>query len=484
MAKIEMSEVIALCQEFQTAAENVKDSLEKINGNATDISSLNSFTGDGPSKAKNYLKDIYKGVNEAYNETLEIITDSFDVAISNFESSVDEASDTLIQDEYLETVRTEVEKSSKLVKNATKTINASIGSISDISNASKVNTSEISKSSKEFNQIIEKLKKSLSSFISSSQSIAADCDNAIEYLGKIQAEMNKITSNGGISGYKASTITTVMGLLKENKKLNKARKHSLKLVAAVNSARGYKKLKASGDIFYNTRNIKNATKVWIIDPNTGKKVLASSARRSIPGSVGFNKKGKEFLKNKELQFDKYQLKRTKLSGIGRASKDGVKDSFKLVDVSGIKNSFKSGSWIKGTGKVLGGGLSVGFTALSAYDNYTDAKKQGLNKKEAVVASGINTATSMAVYGASAKVGMAIGTAIFPGAGTVVGAVLGLATGMIISGVANKVLDKVLLDPLKKGVNKTVKEVGKKVKQLGNNVSSFFGKAKIGNFSFG
>jgi len=157
---------------------------------------------------------------------------------------------------------------------------------------------------------------------------------------------------------------------------------------------------------------------------------------------------------------------------------GLKNSVKGVGSAtwkGALSDFKPDEF-KALNKV-GKGLFFLNIGMSGLDNYNDAYSDpNLTNVEAFFATGVNTASDVAISGAtwagSMATAAAIGTMIFPGGGTVAAvAVTGAAIG--INWLVNEGLEKI-------GVKDAVKDVGKGIVKGVSDSLSWAGK-KLGNF---
>ena len=134
----------------------------------------------------------------------------------------------------------------------------------------------------------------------------------------------------------------------------------------------------------------------------------------------------------------------------------------------------SGSFIsigKGIESVAKSGPEIGqaMTFIGPAIDFTAQVSAGENVPNAVVKTGIHTAVS----GLAVKSGMAIGTAIMPGVGTVVGFLAGVAVGIVANSAIDMAYDNSIGKVVTENTNNVIKAGKEVIGGVGNAVSDFF-----------
>ena len=134
----------------------------------------------------------------------------------------------------------------------------------------------------------------------------------------------------------------------------------------------------------------------------------------------------------------------------------------------------SGSFIsigKGIESVAKSGPEIGraMTFIGPAIDFTAQVSAGENFPNAVVKTGIHTAVS----GFAVKSGMAIGTAIMPGVGTVVGFLAGVAVGIVANSAIDMAYDNSIGKVVTENTNNVIKAGKEVIGGVGNAVSDFF-----------
>ena len=484
-----MSEVHDMLNDFSSSSSSLRESLLSLRNNTRNVSNLESFSGAGASATKGYLKDVHVEVSVAYQDIIDDMKDKLKTSVTTFHSKVDSDQSCIIKSDYVTDFENKVKTSKDTIKKSVKAINTATSSINDISSVSKISTDEMTSDYDQIKKITTDLLKNFSEYSSTEASMLIGLEDGISKLNSTQNEMNKISSSSsGVGGYAPNKSKNLLSYLREAKKINRDSKRLYK--ASKNIYFGYvlKMSKGSNKYKYYLSNSKYAKFFGV----KLLKDLPPGKNRVLQYNAGYiTKEGKNLFKS--LGFidgdPKFLLnyKGGKAKALGKAAKDGAKNSFKIFDFKGFKGLSKTGKVLKGAGT----GLTVLSAGLSAYDNYNDAKVQGLSKKQSVLSSALGTAGDLAVGGASAQVGMAIGTAIGGPVGLVIGLGLGIGIGKAGSYVLSGV-KKGMNYVIKNGVSKSINDAGKvmsntankAIKGVSDRVNSALGGLKsVGKWAF-
>ncbi|MTD40435.1 hypothetical protein GIX45_17785 [Erwinia sp. CPCC 100877] len=485
MGVVKMNEVTDFINNYKSESKLLIEKLLSSRSSTNSIVSMNSFEGKGASSVKNYLTNVHVKSSRGYQDILSQIENSLDHTKNDFLSSVDNDGSCIIKSDYVEEIVDKISNEKNNISSSIKTINSELNSINDISNVSKISLTDLNNDYSEFKKIVTTMLEKFNSFQSTQNNSLANLEESLSLIKNIQSEMAKISStSAGISNYDKNSFDNLIrrynelnGIIKKPKKILK---EGLKLtkVGYLYGAGHIKIVKdAKGRIKYILVNKKNTSKIGKmfiqkLMKDSGLKKFNSRSTHRVLTNIKGTKTSKLFSKLSYTGGDPQFLNRVKgfknkASSIGSVIKNKVKDNFPSIKkAKDWGTSFKEASKWGKTAKIGGGVLSVASTGLMAYDNYNNARDSGLSKKEATVASTVNTGIDLAVVGVTTKVGMAIGTAIpIPGVGTAVGAVAGFAIGMGLS-YAGSTVTKPAVDFVKNKVNSAVKGASNALKSFG------------------
>lgn len=468
MTTVKISEVQDWSNNLSTFTTEFSGKLDTLKEASNGLATLESFDGNGAGSVKNYLKDTHSKLAESYKEAVSSFSDEVKRSLTDFSSQVDNSGDCVIKKSEIETFKTTVETQYKSVKTSLKTINTEFSNVSSICSVSKIELTEANEAWTELKKIIKTMFEDLQTFESSFSGVLSIFSTQLDGLNQVSQTMGQI-GEVGLNNYNAknfSKLNDVWGnldILKDGYKLGKGLKFFEQCIkdgslVLVENANGQKIWKVTTKKLYDMIN--TTRRPW----------RSGSQFRYVSEWNGTFKSG-----TMGLFEEKFQLPNThpaylkpgglknSVKGIGSATWKGALDDFKPSSFKGLNN--------------LGKGLFIANVGMSAWDNFSDAHNDpSLTTTEANFAGAVNTATDVAIGGAtwagSMATAAAIGTAICPGGGTV--AAVAVTAGAIgISIGVNWVLDKT-------GIKDTVKDIGKGAVKAVSGGLNWAGK-KLGSF---
>lgn len=509
-----MQEVNDLLDDFGVASSSLKSTLKSMKNNTNNVVGLNSFSGKAAQATKNYLKDIHIEAVNSYVEMIDDLKETLKSSVDLFYSMVDNENSAIIKSTYVESFEKDLKKNEQNIAQSIESVNTHIGSISDISSTSKIDKSEFLTDFEKVSEIIEDVLTNMEAFSSSQGEILTNVEDRISKLQSMQSSMSEVTSSkGGISNYsrkKHSAIAETLRIIRSTRAdFNKA-KNVISLAYLEKTGRIKVTYGKKGSMRYELFNKsklpgflnkvgkkfsfvnKYADKLgkldkkfvdYLMEKSGVKKFKYGSTKRILTSFKGTTKSNKFMTLFGSATKDPLILR--KMNGLGSKIKTMttiVKDKVKsnLPTPKNYKTNYKNwkadmsvaGKYSKTlkAAKFAGGVATIAATGLTAYDNFQNAREAGLSGAEVGVSTAVNTGIDLATTGVAMKVGMAIGTAIFPGGGTIVGAVGGFVVGMV----AGSIIDK--------GISPVKNYVKDKVNEGIKNISSAIGS--FGKWAFG
>ncbi|MBP1044995.1 hypothetical protein I6N96_01795 [Enterococcus sp. BWM-S5] len=499
MANVDMTEVHDYFEEYTSASEVLRESLLELRNNMRSLSGLNSFEGESASAVKNYLTDVHVETSVGYQDLIDSSKSLMKFSINLFHDMVDSDHSCIIKSDYIDSLEDDVKSTKDSLKSSVESVNKEIGTIADISSASTIDAGTITDTYDKLKKVTTDLLTHLTEFTSVQNGRSSNLEELLSNLNSVHGEMSALSQSGkGISGYsKESTGIDILGILKKGKSIRGDVKRGIKY----SKAAYLWKITKDSKLIDRSKHYLSGCKYYLKDSKWSKmfgiKFLNTDGKarileykngvitkegKNIYKQLGFVDGDPKFL----LNYGKGKLGVVK--GVGKAAADGAKGSFKIIDYKGYSELGKFGKAMTHAGNVM----SVAAVGLSAYDNYTEAKLQGLNTSQRIVSTTVNTGIDLAAAGAGAKVGMAIGGLVGGPLGIVVGVaagyVIGKAAAPIVKGIkdgVNYVIKNGVsksIDAAGKAVKETAKKVTDSVKNTVDNISNGF--ASIGKWAFG
>lgn len=462
--KVDISEVIEFSSDFQKVSTHIKSSLKEISTNIEQIIGMDTFSGKAAKNAKGYFDSFHKhGIIEALTELFTDLNHNLKDHLEAFHSNVDSHENAIIQSDYLNDQQIKINLDYQKLRDLDDRIQKAIHNVSDITSAGIPSFYTIVQDEKEVVETITELEENFNSFTNEGKSHNSQTKALIEHIEKT---MNSVKGSAGVerfSDYKndenfkklSSLTSTYLAPSISGYTSSKAIAR-----AAENDGLSVSKYEKNGRITYRINASEAALKELGIKPNKHAKYSlyqsGKSGRAKTPLNYYDKKTGKQVWSPEGRNIIKeypemraYNDKATnwdKFKAVGKSTVHGAKDN-----ISGInpKNILGNGH-LRTAGKALGP-LGAG---LSYYNNYNDARADGLTREEAYSRAAVDTTVETAISGAVQAGFTAAGTAFIPipGVGTAVGAGFGIAFNWALNKKLGK-SDKSLMDRAKGAFHK-------------------------------
>ncbi|MEI3613012.1 T7SS effector LXG polymorphic toxin [Pseudogracilibacillus sp. SO30301A] len=389
--KVYLAEVTAFSSKVNTSSQNVELSLDAVIDGVNKIQSMESFTGSAASSAKNYFGELHLSLADAFQVLFISLNKHLKEHIEKFQSGVDSSSEAIVQTDYLETIKQELDTEYKKLSGYQQGVSGIIDDISDIVSISTPSFYSVINDYRDTVKIIDELDKNLNSFTNKGKGHDNTIKEIMHHIEVIMKKANAATGEARFSDFKSGTA---------NKDVLET-KDLVSYISKMNTVLNGANDSLTEHAHYNQKGRYNTPK---LDPHPSTQTASEKA--------------------------KYVLKE---------SGKGVKDRVKGMAGFG-----------KGASKALGP-ASAG---LSYYSNYHDAKAAGLKGKDAHVRATEDTVIDTAVSGAVQAGFTAAGTVLIPipGVGTAAGVVAGMFVNVLLNVELGKT-KKSVMDRVKGGFRK-------------------------------
>lgn len=389
--KVDLAEVTAFSSKVNTSSQDVELSLDAVIDGVNKIRSMESFTGSAASSAKKYFGELHLSLSDAFQVLFISLNEHLKEHVEKFQSGVDSSSEAIVQTDYLETIKQELDTEYQKLSGYQRGVSGIIDDISDIVSISTPSFSSVINDYRDTAKIIDELDKNLNSFTNKGKGHDNTTKEIIHHIEVIMRKANVATGEARFSDFKSGTA-------------NKDVLETKDLVSYISKMDN----------------------------------VLDKAKKSITDHAHYSKKG--YYNTPKLDpHPSTQTVREKAKYVLKESGKGVKDSVKGMT-----------GFTKGAGKVLGP-ASAG---LSYYSNYHDAKAAGLKGQEAHVRAVGDTVIDTAVSGAVQAGLTAAGTVLIPipGVGTAAGVAAGMIVNWVLNIKVGKT-KKSAMDVIKGGFRK-------------------------------
>ncbi|GED47609.1 T7SS effector LXG polymorphic toxin [Carnobacterium maltaromaticum] len=480
MTKVNIKEIDDYFQDFETEAKNWKTQFDGITKSVDGIIGMDSFEGTSAEKTKNYFKDAHKMVIQSFSSVIDASTKNATALLDAFSGDVDNSTTAIIKSDYVEAQSKALKSSISSLKGYNTAINNQVKGVADITSSDATSFSKVTAEETAFSKVVTDLLAHLSSYSSDSlksvQEIEASLDDLESALKEIEGIQEK-----GIDKYTVDPFANpAMAILATiNDFLNAGGGAGEKAVEAASQSIEFFRLILVGKITYRDGQLiyhgVRGLETLGVDIRSVQRAYQEFRATGGVNLNGTNYSFRRIIQNftDEVLGGEYSISGATTGGIGAniASKAGKG----FVDALNPKDYWKSLKSLKAA-PVIGAAVTTLTAGMSAYENYNDAKGQGLSDGEAKVASAINTTVvDVGLAGASAATGVAVVSALAVGAAPAIAvAAIGTAAGMAIYwGLDNlKIEGKPLTGHIKDFVNTSVESVSSTISSISSTVGGW------------
>ncbi|MEZ7616096.1 T7SS effector LXG polymorphic toxin [Streptococcus sp. 27098_8_73] len=465
--KIDLSEVQAQKSALSTSVGSIKGDLTKARSSLSQVVSTNSLKGVVKDTINQKVSNYQIPLLDNYTNALDSIVNRYDGIIKLFKETVGETNDSaIINTEYLERVKQRmkdpIEGLSK-ISTRTQSIYSDISDIISLSNPSldDVNTT-YAKAQKSLDDTI----KNMETF----NNVILKTDT-FDLIDMQDGQLKTLSSYSSVSYTNQTARTFYRGESFKNsvEEIHTAlHSNSRSKVNYQNKlAKQLAESKYSGTVASNYQNYSDVISNDLKNNFASESIMSSIDVFGDKGWVKLLEKAPTVVGG--LINGLYKLSDSLGSFINLGT-NGIVPPNIFDNVSNVA----SGSFIsigKGIESVAKSGPEIGqaMTFIGPAIDFTAQVSAGENVPNAVVKTGIHTAVS----GLAVKSGMAIGTAIMPGVGTVVGFLAGVAVGIVANSAIDMAYDNSIGKVVTENTNNVIKAGKEVIGGVGNAVSDFF-----------
>ena len=465
--KIDLSEVQAQKSALSTSVGGIKGDLTKARSSLSQVVSTDSLKGVVKDTINQKVSNYQIPLLDNYSNALDSIVNRYDGIIKLFKETVGETNDSaIINTEYLERVKQRMKDPIEglgKISTRTQSIYSDISDIISLSNPSldDVNTT-YAKAQKSLDDTI----KNMETF----NNVILNTDT-FDLIDMQDGQLKALSSYSSVSYTNQTARTFYRGESFKNsvEEIHTAlHSNSRSKVNYQNKlAKQLAESKYSGTVASNYQNYSDVISNDLKNNFASESIMSSIDVFGDKGWVKLLEKAPTVVGG--LINGLYKLSDSLGSFINLGT-NGIVPPNIFDNVSNVA----SGSFIsigKGIESVAKSGPEIGraMTFIGPAIDFTAQVSAGENFPNAVVKTGIHTAVS----GFAVKSGMAIGTAIMPGVGTVVGFLAGVAVGIVANSAIDMAYDNSIGKVVTENTNNVIKAGKEVIGGVGNAVSDFF-----------
>lgn len=190
--KVGMSEITDFSDDLQEASEAIRSQLDQVKESIETINGMNSFSGKAAKEAKQYFGELHGTILESFKGLFDDLEENLQQHIQTFESNVDPSDSTIIQSDYLQEVKEEINEVFEDLKEQDESIHDTIKDVSDISSATPPSFLDVDEWKSKTDRKIKELNEDLDAFTGE-----GDETDVKATMNQIEKAMNNAKANEG-----------------------------------------------------------------------------------------------------------------------------------------------------------------------------------------------------------------------------------------------------------------------------------------------
>lgn len=425
MQKVDISEVIELSEDLNTAAADLKTSLNRVEKSIDELTAMRSFSGKTADEAKHYFTDLHQTLLKSFEILLTDLDEHVKKHLNAFNFRVDTSESAIIEKHYLMDTEENMKDDYDRLSEEQESVRETIASVSDISSANHPSTISLNSNHRSSIKIITNLESDLESYTSAGRTEISQIEEMLHHLELAIKNAGAVSGSARFTDYAGNSKSAGLAILKgyndERReaiigKAKDAKETALKDVKYSASKdvihRAYEEF-ANGEIdeetFYSIlSSVKNTDGNGNFDQLQGNdyKVLIEylEDREMLEDYVASNKSFAEYVLN-NLPKIGYEATPRAITIFAERVGLTMKDVAKYLGDEPVPLTKASEELFDKAGQILKYGKAVGsiFTVAGvSYGMYDDMIKKNKTAGEAVVH---NSGSLLAGVGAAAFVGL-------------------------------------------------------------------------------
>src|SRR5699024_10433880 len=190
--KVDISEVDNFSNDLQEASEDIRSSLDKVKEHIDSINDMDSFSGEAAKEAKGYFNELHLTILESFRGLFDDLDENLKQHLQTFESEVDSSDTAVIESDYLQDVREDINEVYEELENEDESIHETIEDVADSTSATSPDFSEVNEWKRKSVEKIKELDEDLVSFTSTDDEI-----DVKETMNHIETVMNNAKTSEG-----------------------------------------------------------------------------------------------------------------------------------------------------------------------------------------------------------------------------------------------------------------------------------------------
>ena len=141
--KVDIAEVEAFSNDLEEVSSDVRSSLDKVQERVNAVNNMESFSGKAAKEAKSYFNELHLTLLESFRGLFDDLNENLNQHIKSFGNEVDASESAVIESNYLQDVKEDINEVFASLKELDESIHDTIGDVSEISSATSPDFSDV-----------------------------------------------------------------------------------------------------------------------------------------------------------------------------------------------------------------------------------------------------------------------------------------------------------------------------------------------------
>nr|WP_289038427.1 T7SS effector LXG polymorphic toxin [uncultured Allobacillus sp.] len=222
--KVNLPEVIELSEDLKSTASELSSKLNQLEKEIDQLSSLDSFSGMAATEAKKYFNDFHKTLIKSFDLLFNDLNETLQKHLHSFGVRVDKSEAAIVQSDYLNEIRADVESEYERLENEQDRVREVISSVSDISTANHPIVFSMSRDYRETVETVTELEDNFNSFTQTGNQEVNQIEETIHQIEKALSYAGAVSGSARFTNYRGNGTSTGLPALK---KYNEERRQAI-----------------------------------------------------------------------------------------------------------------------------------------------------------------------------------------------------------------------------------------------------------------
>lgn len=214
MQKVDISEVMELSQDLNTAAVDLKTGLNRVEKSIDELTAMRSFSGKTADEAKHYFNDLHQTLLTSFAILFTDLDERVKNHLNAFKIRVDASESAIIEKNYIMDTEANVKDDYDRLSEERESVRETIASVSDISSANHPSTISLTSDYRSSIKVITDLESDLESYTSAGRPEISQIEEMLHHLEIAIKNAGAVSGSARFTDYTGNSKSAGLAILK------------------------------------------------------------------------------------------------------------------------------------------------------------------------------------------------------------------------------------------------------------------------------